>query len=124
MEASLKKDIKLLEKVQHRATKLVSGLEKLTYEERLDLLGLTTLEERRLRGDILAIEVFKFMKGFYVLSSSTFFTLSSSGLRGHSLKLFKNQYSCNIGKFCFSNRVVVRWNKLTEHAVLSGTVNT
>jgi len=49
------------------------------------------------------IEVFKILKGFYVLSSSTFFTLSSSGLHGHSLKLFKNQYSSNIGKFSFSN---------------------
>jgi len=48
--------------VQHRATKLVSGIEKLTYEERLDLLGLTTLEERRLRRDM--IEVFKILKGF------------------------------------------------------------
>jgi len=56
MEASLKKDINLLEKVQHQATKLVPGLAKLTYEERLDLLGLTTLKERRLRGDM--IEVF------------------------------------------------------------------
>jgi len=69
---NLKKDINLLEKVQHWATKLVSGLEKLKYEERLDLLGLTTLEERRLGGDMT--EVFKILKGFYVVSSSTFFT--------------------------------------------------
>jgi len=101
--------------LQHRATTLVSGLEKLTYEERLDLLGLTTLEERRLRRDM--IEVFKILKGFYVMSSSTFFTLSSSGLRRHSLKLFKNQYSSNIGKFSFSNRVVEHWNTVTEHVV-------
>ena len=83
----LKKDIILLAKVQHRATKLVFGLEKLTYEERLNRLGLTSLEDRRLRGDL--IEVFKIIKGFYKVSSNTFITLSSSGLRGHSLKLYK-----------------------------------
>jgi len=42
-----------LEKLQHQTTKLLSGLEKLTYEECLDSLGLTTLEERRLRGDMM-----------------------------------------------------------------------
>ena len=52
----------MLKKVQHRATKLVFGVEKLTYEERLNRLGLTTLEDRRLRGDL--IEVFKIIKGF------------------------------------------------------------
>jgi len=70
------------------------------------------------------IEVFKILKGFYVISSSTFSTLSSSGLRGHFLNLFYNQYSFNIGKFSFSNKVMEHWNKLTEHVLSSGTVNT
>jgi len=62
----LKQDINLLEKVQHWATKIISGLEKLTYEERLDLLALTTLEQRRLRVGM--IEVFKILKRFYEVS--------------------------------------------------------
>ena len=60
----------MLEKVQHRATKPDFGLEKLTYKERLDRLGLTTLEDSRLRGDM--IEVFKILSGFYKASSNTF----------------------------------------------------
>ena len=69
MEASLKKDISMLEKVQHRTTKVVFDLEKLTCGERLDKLGLTTLEARRLRGDM--IEVFNIIKGFYKVSSNS-----------------------------------------------------
>ena len=48
------KDINLLEKVQRRATKMIEGFSKLSYEERLLETGLTTLSERRLRGDIVA----------------------------------------------------------------------
>ena len=42
----LAKDIETLEKVQRRATKLVGGIKKWSYEKRLQYLGLTTLCQR------------------------------------------------------------------------------
>ena len=41
----LRKDIDSIEKVQHRATKLVKGLKNKSYEERLQALGITLLEK-------------------------------------------------------------------------------
>ena len=53
MESHAVKDVKTLEKVQRRATKVPSLLRHLTYEERLYNLNLTTLEVRKNRGDLI-----------------------------------------------------------------------
>jgi len=46
----LKRNIECLERVQCRATKLVKEFRKMSYEDRLCKLKLTSLADRRLRG--------------------------------------------------------------------------
>ena len=43
----------MLERVQRAVTKHIGGMKGLTYEERLEKLGWTTLEARRERGDLI-----------------------------------------------------------------------
>jgi hypothetical protein len=115
------KDIDLIEGVQRRATKLISDLKDKSYENRLRILNLTTLETRRLRGDL--IEVFKIFKGFDNLDPTMFFELSTAPTRGHSLKLIKPRCRLDIRKFSFTHRVIDAWNSLDDNIVACDSIN-
>ena len=119
----LQRDKDALEKVQRRATKIVPELANLPYDQRLRELNLTTLENRRVRGDL--IEVYKIVHGFENIGSDVFFrNRLYQGLRGHSHMFEVNRCKYNLRKHFFSNRVICLWNSLPHHVVHAPSVNT
>ena len=70
----LMKDKNVLESIQHRATRRVSDVHG-SYPERLQKLHLTTLDERRMRGD--AIEMYKYLHCYWDIDYSTLFTIDN-----------------------------------------------
>ena len=84
--------------IQRRATKFITGLRYLIYEERLKKCGLTTLETRRLRGD--QIEVIKILNGYDNIDSNFFFEIKESKMtRGHNFT--RNKVDWMLGSFHF-----------------------
>ena len=118
----LRKDIEVLEKVQRRATRLVQGMKKLNYEERLGVLGIQSLEQRRIRGDML--EVYKIMTGREDVDWRGYFTKAEGvyGTRGHSMKLYRPRCRTSLRAGFFSQRVVDCWNRLPEEVVKAPSV--
>ena len=52
-----------MERVQRRATKLITGMQNLSYDDRVKRLGLMRLNTRRLRSDL--VETFEIVNGKY-----------------------------------------------------------
>jgi len=116
------KDKQLLEKVQHRFTRLFPDLRKLDYYKRLEYLKLWSLEERRNRADL--IEAFKLFKELTDVPYTTFFQLATdSNTRGHSLKISKPYCKTDMRKFFFTYKVINRWNSLPEEAIQVDSIN-
>uniref|UniRef100_A0A8C5PX62 Reverse transcriptase domain-containing protein n=1 Tax=Leptobrachium leishanense TaxID=445787 RepID=A0A8C5PX62_9ANUR len=119
----LKKDIISLEKVQRRATKLIRGMEGLSYEERLTSLNLFSLEKRRLRGDLITL--YKYIRGHYQpLSDNLFINRTIHRTRGHPFRLEERKFSLKHRKGYFTVRTIKQWNSLPVEVVGSESVQT
>jgi len=104
-------------------TKLVGILRNKLYEERLRILELTTLEKRRLRGDL--VETYKIVTNKENIDPNQFFKFTEirHNLRGHSLKLSLSRNTSRIRRTFFSQRVVTDRNRLPQHAIEAPSTN-
>ncbi|KGL80879.1 hypothetical protein N309_05168, partial [Tinamus guttatus] len=113
-----KRDVELLERVQHRATRMIRGLEHLPYEERLRELGLFSLEKRRLRGNLISIN--KYLKRESEEDGTGLFSLvATDRTRGNSQKLKHQKFHRNLRKNFLTVRVTGHWNRLPGEVVES-----
>lgn len=115
-----KKDIRIIENIQRRATRLLPQIKHLSYKERLKELNLSTLMYRRRRGDL--IKVFKILNGIDDIAHEEFFQMADSTTRGHSKKLFKPRSSKAIRYNSFAIRIVDEWNSLPDDIVTAKSV--
>ena len=133
----MKGDIEVLEKIQRKATRIPTELRELDYEVRLQRWGLTTLEKRRARGDL--IQIYKVRNE---LQSITWHTNSgpryappSNSRQGtmnvHRMReeTFSSKLRNDHGNFVtvrerfFLNRTVENWNKLVNSQIEAQSLN-
>ncbi|KAK4827175.1 hypothetical protein QYF61_015137 [Mycteria americana] len=109
-----KKYMDLVKWVPRNATKMVRGLELLSYEGKLRV-GVV-LGKRRLQGDIIA--VFHYLKEAYKKDGGRLFTKDCSDrTRGSGFKLKEDRFRLDIRKKFFMMRVVRHWNRMPREVV-------
>ena len=120
-----RKHIKMLEKVQIRATKLVDGMKNMDYTERLKELDLPTLLHRRERGDM--IQVWKHFNTYDPSTLSSNFKTNPRSNRKHRFQITWNRskdgaHGIQTNTFYF--RTANTWNNLPPNVVEANNINT
>jgi len=109
-------DKNVLERVQQRAVKMVSGLQSKVYEDRLKELGLQTLEERRHQADMVMVH--KIMHGVGGLNPATWFESAASQRNTRSaadpMGIKKVYGKTELRNNFFSVRVIDDWNRVPQ----------
>jgi len=74
-------------------------------------LGLPTLKNRRLRGDMIVVFMITKQKYDYKIAPELIYNINKV-TTGNDFRLSKNRSHYDLGKFSFTNRIVNIWNSL------------
>jgi len=106
-----RRDLELLESEQRKATKMIQGMEDLSYKDRLRELGLVSLEKRRLWENLIA--AFQYLKGSYRKKGNRLFSrVCCDRTRGNDFKRKEGRYRLDVREKSYIVRVVRHWNRL------------
>ena len=109
-------DIKKMEKVQNKMTKLARNCHNQNPNQRNLTLGLLTHEKRRLRGDL--INTWK-----HIEDESLFTLRNDTRVRGHDKTIRVPRSNILIKKHSFSTRSIDVWNSLPSEIVNTSDLN-
>ena len=119
-------DIECLEKVQKSMVNLIPGLQGTTYLEKLSELKLDTLEERRVRQDLIL--VYRIVTGKDKVNPHSIFEFYGEHARATRMSSYpwnivEPRSRTDLRRNFFSNRVATRWNNLPIDVKSAPTVN-
>ena len=109
-----------------KAVTMISGLQSKEYEDKLKELNLQSLEERRIRYDMM--QVFKFMHNYDDVERRQFFqTEGEDSVRvtkqsSDALNIIKTRCRTEVRRNFFTNRVAEKWNKVPEYVKRAGNI--
>ena len=115
----LEGDKKVIESVQKRMVRMISGLHGHTYEQKLKEIGLLSLQCRRDRADM--VQVFKILKGIDNVDYKDWFQIygdlpaanrPATRLSNDPLNIIMQRSTGDVRKHFFSQRVIPKWNSL------------
>ena len=113
-------EVAKIESVQHKATKMVQELKGYSYYERLRALGITDLETRRKRGDL--IQIYKVINGLEEVNIGL--RRGNRENRAHTSQIVRDICKESVGRNRFlTNRTATTWNLLPTTVVNAKSVN-
>ena len=107
-----------IEDCQRQFTMITEGMGLLSYRQKLQRLRLTTLLERRMRGDL--IETFKIINGFVNYGHNMFGTTTTYRTRNLNVT---SHHPLRSAHDVLNNRVIKYWNQLPLRVRNSTSIN-